>query len=138
MTLRPLSVCLSASGGALTVAALALPLLAPAAAAAQPQLLAPWQAPGWQPHPGWMPTPQHTLAAPPSRMQQPLMPGMLLGVQEQAQRCNTGRLVGGLVGGGAAYGLAKGSDRVWATPLGALLGSQMGCNAAQGQGLRLW
>ncbi|MFO8238375.1 MAG: glycine zipper 2TM domain-containing protein [Prochlorococcaceae cyanobacterium] len=57
---------------------------------------------------------------------------VLLGVEERARRCNQGRLVGGLMGGGAGYVLAKGNDRVWATPLGALLGSQIGCNAVQG------
>lgn len=55
-----------------------------------------------------------------------------------AQRCNTGRLVGGLLGGGLGYGLSRQDGRAWAVPLGALLGSQMGCSAAVGNGLRPW
>lgn len=46
---------------------------------------------------------------------------------ERWGRCNTGRLVGGLVGGGLGYGIANGRDRIWATPLGALVGSEVGC-----------
>mgnify|MGYP006291608463 CR=1 FL=1 len=63
---------------------------------------------------------------------QPLTPAQL------AQRCNTGRLVGGLLGGGLGYGLSRQDGRAWAVPLGALLGSQMGCSAAVGNGPRPW
>ncbi|MGL6134169.1 MAG: glycine zipper 2TM domain-containing protein [Prochlorococcaceae cyanobacterium] len=63
---------------------------------------------------------------------------VVYGVDQRARRCNQGRLVGGLMGGGAGYVLAKGNDRVWATPLGALLGSQMGCNAVQGNAPLPW
>jgi len=63
---------------------------------------------------------------------QPLSPAQL------AQRCNTGRLVGGLLGGGLGYGLSRQDGRAWAIPLGALLGSQMGCSAAVGNGPRPW
>jgi len=55
-----------------------------------------------------------------------------------AQRCNTGRLVGGLLGGGLGYGLSRQDGRAWAVPLGALLGSQMGCSTAVGNGPRPW
>jgi Glycine zipper 2TM domain len=59
--------------------------------------------------------------------------------QEQlAQRCNTGRLMGGLLGGGIGYALSRQDGRAWAIPLGALLGSQMGCSTAVGQGPRPW
>lgn len=63
---------------------------------------------------------------------QPLTP------MQMAQRCNTGRLVGGLLGGGLGYGLSRKDGRAWAIPLGALLGSQMGCSAAVGRGPRPW
>ena len=39
-----------------------------------------------------------------------------------AQRCNVGRLVGGLLGGGLGYGFSRQDGRAWAIPLGALLG----------------
>jgi hypothetical protein len=63
---------------------------------------------------------------------------VVYGPDEQARRCNRGRLVGGLLGGGAGYVLANGQDRIWATPLGALLGSQIGCNAVQGNAPLPW
>lgn len=62
-------------------------------------------------------------------------------VVEQAQldqRCNVGRLVGGLVGGGVGYAASRYDGRTWAVPLGALLGSQMGCQVGSGRGPTLW
>lgn len=63
---------------------------------------------------------------------QPLTP------EQQAQRCNTGRLIGGLGGGAVAYAMSRDNGRAWAIPLGALLGSQVGCNTAAGRGLLPW
>ncbi len=47
---------------------------------------------------------------------------------QTAQRCNVGRLVGGIVGGGLGYAMSRQDGRTWAVPLGALLGQQMGCS----------
>jgi hypothetical protein len=58
--------------------------------------------------------------------------------EQQAQRCNTGRLIGGLGGGAVAYAMSRDNGRAWAIPLGALLGSQVGCNTAAGRGLLPW
>jgi hypothetical protein len=58
--------------------------------------------------------------------------------QQQVQRCNTGRLIGGLGGGAVAYAMSRDDGRAWAIPLGALLGSQVGCNAAAGRGPLPW
>jgi hypothetical protein len=44
--------------------------------------------------------------------------------EQQIQRCNTGRLLGGLGGGAVAYAMSREDGRAWAIPLGALLGSQ--------------
>lgn len=58
--------------------------------------------------------------------------------EQMAARCQTGRLVGGLLGGGAGYAMSRQDGRSWAVPLGMLLGSQVGCNAAAGVGPRPW
>ena len=50
------------------------------------------------------------------------------------RRCNIGRLLGGLAGGGIGYAASRQDGRSWAIPLGALLGSQFGCPLAKGQG----
>lgn len=50
-----------------------------------------------------------------------------------AQRCNIGRLVGGLMGGGIGYAASRQEGRTWAVPLGALLGQQMGCSVGAGR-----
>lgn len=58
--------------------------------------------------------------------------------EQQVQRCNTGRLIGGLGGGAVAYAMSRDDGRAWAIPLGALLGSQVGCNTAAGRGPLPW
>ncbi|MCP9915910.1 hypothetical protein [Cyanobium sp. ATX 6F1] len=58
--------------------------------------------------------------------------------QQQQKTCQIGRLVGGLVGGGVGYAASRQDGRSWAVPLGALLGTQVGCNAAIGKGPTLW
>ena len=60
--------------------------------------------------------------------------GQLLDPQADQRRCNIGRLIGGLAGGGLGYAASRDDGRAWAIPLGALLGSQVGCPVAQGQG----
>jgi hypothetical protein len=57
---------------------------------------------------------------------------------QTAQRCNVGRLVGGLLGGGIGYAVSQGDGRTWAVPLGALLGQQMGCSVGAGGPPRPW
>lgn len=57
---------------------------------------------------------------------------------QMAQRCNLGRLMGGLIGGGVGYATSRQEGRSWAVPLGALLGSQMGCNVGVGRGPVPW
>ena len=54
------------------------------------------------------------------------------------QRCNTGRLIDGLGGSAVAYAMCRDDGRAWAIPLGALLGSQVGCHAASGRGPLPW
>lgn len=117
---------------------LLLPLLLPAQARAYGR--------GWQP--GYSPVPVRQWQPRPYPRQRVIYDDPTIhayggqavgyGPDERARRCNQGRLVGGLLGGGVGYALANGRDRVWATPLGALLGSQMGCNAGQGNAPLPW
>jgi hypothetical protein len=103
---------------------------------------------GWQPGyrrlpvrqqtPVWVPQPQQRVIYDDPTINAYGGQRVVSGFEERARRCSQGRLVGGLVGGGAGYALAKGNDRVWATPLGALLGSQIGCNAVQGNAPLPW
>jgi hypothetical protein len=58
--------------------------------------------------------------------------------QALQRRCSIGRLVGGVVGGGLGYAASRQDGRTWAVPLGALLGSQVGCNAGQGRDPLPW
>ena len=46
--------------------------------------------------------------------------------------CTDGKIAGGLVGGGGGAALSRGDGRWWAIPLGAVLGSRIGCEIEGG------
>ena len=46
--------------------------------------------------------------------------------------CTDGKIAGGLVGGGLGAAISKGDGRWWAIPLGAVLGSRIGCDIEGG------
>ena len=46
--------------------------------------------------------------------------------------CTDGKIAGGLLGGGLGAALSRDDGRWWAIPLGAVIGSHIGCDAAGG------
>jgi len=42
--------------------------------------------------------------------------------------CGDGKIAGGLLGGGLAAAISRGDGRWWAIPLGAVVGSSIGCD----------
>ena len=46
--------------------------------------------------------------------------------------CTDGKIAGGLVGGGVGAAISRGDGRWWAIPLGVVVGSHIGCDAAGG------
>ena len=42
--------------------------------------------------------------------------------------CGDGKIAGGLLGGGLAAAISRGDGRWWAVPLGAVVGSSIGCD----------
>ena len=46
--------------------------------------------------------------------------------------CTDGKIAGGLVGGGLGAAISRGDGRWWAIPLGAVLGSRIGCEVEGG------
>ena len=48
-------------------------------------------------------------------------------VDADGNDCTDGKIAGGLLGGGAAAAMSRGDGRWWAIPLGAVLGSRIGC-----------
>jgi hypothetical protein len=133
MTPRPLRGLASPRAGWLLSAVLAL--------AATPASAHPWGRPATPP-----PPPPLTSGAPWSGVAAPGRDTVYdndpsrWGLTEArlAQRCNLGRLVGGVLGGGVGYASSRKDGRAWAVPLGALLGSQVGCNVGAGRGVMPW
>ena len=46
--------------------------------------------------------------------------------------CTDGKIAGGILGGAAGAALSRGDGRWWAIPLGVVVGSHIGCDAAGG------
>jgi len=53
-------------------------------------------------------------------------------IQYDNNDCTDGKIAGGIVGGGLGAAISRGDGRWWAIPLGAVLGSAIGCDAAGG------
>ncbi len=123
-------------------------LLLPGHAAANPYAPVYQMVPVYQPvrvSPGpavpvrnWPAAPYQDYAAPVPYAQVQPGPMSWQEAQAQQQRCSIGRLVGGVLGGGIGYAASRQDGRTWAVPLGALLGSQVGCNTGQGRAPLPW
>jgi len=53
-------------------------------------------------------------------------------IQFDNNDCTDGKIAGGLVGGGLGAAISRGDGRWWAIPLGAVLGSRIGCEIEGG------
>ena len=53
-------------------------------------------------------------------------------IQFDNNDCTDGKIAGGLVGGGLGAAISRGDGRWWAIPLGAVLGSRIGCDLEGG------
>ena len=53
-------------------------------------------------------------------------------IQYDNNDCTDGKIAGGLVGGGIGAAISRGDGRWWAIPLGAVLGSRVGCEIEGG------
>ena len=53
-------------------------------------------------------------------------------VYEDTNDCSDGKIAGGLLGGGIGAAESRGDGRWWAIPLGAVVGSHIGCDLAGG------
>ena len=53
-------------------------------------------------------------------------------IQFDNNDCTDGKIAGGLLGGGVGAALSRGDGRWWAIPLGAVLGSRIGCEMEGG------
>ena len=53
-------------------------------------------------------------------------------VYEDTNDCSDGKIAGGLLGGGIGAAVSRGDGRWWAIPLGAVVGSHIGCDLSGG------
>ena len=71
---------------------------------------------GYGREPGWVGTP------PRERPVRPYRPS------RDGNECGDGKIAGGILGGGLAAAISQGDGRWWAIPLGAVVGSHIGCD----------
>ena len=53
-------------------------------------------------------------------------------IQQDDNDCTDGKVAGAVLGGGLGAAVSRGEGRWWAIPLGAVVGSKIGCDAAGG------
>ena len=53
-------------------------------------------------------------------------------IQQDDNVCTDGKVAGAVLGGGLGAAVSRGEGRWWAIPLGAVVGSKIGCDAAGG------
>ena len=53
-------------------------------------------------------------------------------VENDDNDCTDGKVAGAVLGGGLGAAISRGEGRWWAIPLGAVVGSKIGCDAAGG------
>ena len=53
-------------------------------------------------------------------------------IEYDSNDCSDGKIAGGLLGGGLGAAVSRGDGRWWAIPLGAVVGSHIGCDLAGG------
>ena len=53
-------------------------------------------------------------------------------IQQDDNDCTDGKVAGAVLGGGLGAAISRGEGRWWAIPLGAVVGSKIGCDAAGG------
>ena len=53
-------------------------------------------------------------------------------IEYDTNDCTDGKIAGGLLGGGLAAAISQGDGRWWAIPLGAVVGSRIGCEIEGG------
>ena len=53
-------------------------------------------------------------------------------IEYDTNDCTDGKIAGGLLGGAAGAAMSRDDGRWWAIPIGAVIGSKIGCDAAGG------
>ena len=91
--------------------------------------------PGTADNPGYVQSFQETIEVPCRHSADSLRNGgytRKTTIEYDNNECTDGKIAGGLVGGGVGAAISRGDGRWWAIPLGAVLGSRIGCEIEGG------
>ena len=91
--------------------------------------------PGTELDPGYVKTSKETIEVPCKDNPESLRSGgytRKTTIEYDNNDCSDGKIAGGLVGGGIGAAISRGDGRWWAIPLGAVLGSRIGCEVEGG------
>tara|TARA_B100000287_G_C20582600_1_gene761001 strand:- start:220 stop:618 length:399 start_codon:yes stop_codon:yes gene_type:complete len=91
--------------------------------------------PGTADNPGYVQSFHETIEVPCNYQEDSLRSGgytRKTTIEYDTNDCSDGKIAGGLLGGGIGAAISRGDGRWWAIPLGAVLGSRIGCEIEGG------
>ena len=89
--------------------------------------------PGTEQDPGYVKSWKETVEFPCSNNKAPIIRERSVEDREVDENdCSDGKVAGALLGGAAGAAMSRGDGRWWAIPIGAVVGSKIGCDAAGG------
>ena len=91
--------------------------------------------PGTAENPGYVQSFHETIEVPCNYQEDSLRSGgytRKTTIEYDSNDCSDGKIAGGLLGGGIGAAISRGDGRWWAIPLGAVLGSRIGCEIEGG------
>ena len=89
--------------------------------------------PGTEQDPGYVKSLKETVEFPCSNNKSTIIRERSVEYREVDENdCTDGKVAGAILGGGAAAAMSRGDGRWWAIPIGAVVGSKIGCDAAGG------
>ena len=88
--------------------------------------------PGTRKNPGYVTSWEEDIQVPCEKRKTTTIQSERIFERQDDNDCTDGKVAGAVLGGGLGAAMSKGDGRWWAIPLGAVVGSKIGCDAAGG------
>ena len=88
--------------------------------------------PGTRKNPGYVTSWEEDIQVPCEKRKTTTIQSERIFERQDDNDCTDGKVAGAVLGGGLGAAISRGEGRWWAIPLGAVVGSKIGCDAAGG------